>query len=599
MSGGTRISREAVVRIRACLALACLIVLLPLPVAADLGGFEIARFHTELTIRADGELRVEERIDVDFSRARRGIYRTIPVRYTDRFGIGYSFELSHVEVTDGSGRTYTTRVRREGRYVNIRIGDPDRTVRGAMLYVIRYRVRGALRHFDEYDELYWNATGHEWNTHIREASAVVHLPSALPKDSLVVLAYVGTVGSREESAEITRVEPGAVFYDVTRGLRPREGLTVVAAWPRGHVRVPGSMARANQLVADNWILVAPLIFVYAMWRAYRRYGRDPETRSVAVQYEPPPGVSPGGVGTIVDEKVDLRDITATIVDLAVRGHIKIETEELSQMWGLKKKDVTVFERLHAGDTPSDDGSPTQDSPLRDHEQRVLNGLFASGTRVTTHDLREKFYRNVPGIKKALYRHLTREKLFAANPSTVRTKYVFGGFIVGGLVFGLGAAWAVWRGGILPYALFVPGAAGVATWLAFAAFSPAMPRRTRKGARMRAWAQGFQEFAQRVEEPRLDTLDARAVFESLLPYAIALGVSASWARRFEGIYADEPPRWFAGHHSRSWASTHAFESSLTDAMSTAEQSILTSPRSSGSGGGGFSGGGGGGGGGGSW
>ena len=100
--------------------------------------------------------------------------------------------------------------------------------------------------------------------------------------------------------------------------------------------------------------------------------------------------------------------------------------------------------------------------------------------------------------------------------------------------------------------------------------------------------------------RLETLDPREVFEQLLPYAIALGVSSSWARQFGDIYSEEPPRWYVGHHHVGmWATTHAFESSLTDAMSTAEQSILSAPRSSGAGGGGFSGGGGGGGGGGSW
>jgi uncharacterized membrane protein len=536
-------------------------------------------------VQPNGDLFVEERIDIDFEKRRHGIYRTIPVHYTDRFGVGYSFKLSHIEVTDGSGRPHLKRVRREGRYINVRIGDPDRTVLGEVLYVIRYRVRGALRHFPEYDELYWNATGHEWNARIREASVAVHLPAEFSADSLAVLAYTGTVGSREESAEITMVQPDVVLFDVTRPLRAREGVTVIVAWPLGYVAAPGAVRRFAALGAENWILVVPFFVLLILWRVYRTSGRDPGARSIAVQYEPPPGMSPGGIGTVIDERVDTRDITATIVDLAVRGFLTIETEELSEMWGLKKRDVTVFER----------NKRPADGELLAHEIAVLDALFKSGSRVTTHDLREQFYRSVPGIKNDLYARLSRMNLFAANPHAQRSKYVAGGFVAGALVFGVGAAWAFWRGGILPHALLIPGISCIATVILFAAFSPAMPRRTRKGVRMRSWALGFQEFAQRVEKPRLEALEARQVFERLLPYAIALGVSSNWARRFEDIYSEESPRWYVGSHHGAWISAHAFESSLSDAMSTAEQSILTSPRSSGSGGGGFSGGGGGGGG----
>lgn len=576
---------------RACVATGVLgaFLLLPAIASSDLGGFEITRFDVDLTIRSNAELLVEERISVNFTQRRHGIYRTIPVHSTDRFGIGYSFKLSHIEVQDGSGRPHAKRVRREGRYVNIRIGDPDRTVRGDVLYVIRYRVRGALRHFSEYDELYWNATGHEWNTRIREAWVTVHLPAAIDPDSLAALAYTGSIGSREESVEIALVQPDAVHYEVTRSLRPREGVTVVVTWPLGLVAVPSAWRSFVALAAENWILFVPFLVLYLLWRAYRMLGRDPEARSIAVRYEPPPGMSPGGIGAVIDEKVDTRDITATIVDLAVRGYLSIGTEELSQMWGLKKKDVTVFERRkrpQAGD-------------LLEHETAVLDAMFRSGSRVTTHDLREKFYRSVPGIQNDLYERLTRLNLFAANPRAQRSKYVVSGFAAGAAVFGMGAAWALWRGGILPHALVMPGVSAVSIVILFAAFSPAMPRRTRKGVRMRNWALGFQEFAQRVEKPRLEALEARQVFERLLPYAIALGVSASWARRFEGIYSEASPQWYVGPHRGAWLSTHAFESSLSDAMSTAEQSILTSPRSSGSGAGGFSGGGGGGGGGGSW
>jgi len=80
-----------------------------------------------------------------------------------------------------------------------------------------------------------------------------------------------------------------------------------------------------------------------------------------------------------------------------------------------------------------------------------------------------------------------------------------------------------------------GVAARRTLAALAAFAKAMPRRTRQGVQMRGWALGFEEFVDRVKSDRLEADRRRNVFESLLPYAMALGIATTWARRFEGIY----------------------------------------------------------------
>jgi uncharacterized membrane protein YgcG len=556
---------------------------------ADLGGFTIARFHTDLTVQANADLVVEERIEVDFSERRHGIYRSIPVRYTDPIGIGYSFRFRLLEVVDERGAPYQTRVRNENRYVRIRIGSPDRRVSGRQVYIIRYRVRGALRRFDDSHELYWNSTGHEWSTSIRKASATVRLPLAFPADSLVTVAYVGRFGSRGQAVEVRVDEPGVVTYTTTRQLGPREGLTVVTAWPPSAVSFPGRLTHALGFLADNWIVVVPFLSLVLLWRAYARSGRDPESLSVAVRYEPPANVSPGGIGTILDEKVDLKDITATIVDLAVRGYLTIREDRKELLWGLVSSEETHFER----------NRDKSDTELHSHERRILDAVFESGDNVSTKDLENKFYKKLPGIRSALYERLVREGHFAGNPSRVRTRYAGGGVAAAVVTVGAGILWVVSRGGILPNALVFPIASGVATLIVFLAFSPAMPRRTRVGTRMRMWALGFQEFADRVEKHRLEQDDARTTFERLLPYAMALGVASKWAKKFEGIYEQDAPVWYVSTHHHHGFATHSFEQSLSGAMSRAGQSLATSPRSSGSGGGGFSGGGGGGGGGGSW
>jgi uncharacterized membrane protein YgcG len=152
-------------------------------------------------------------------------------------------------------------------------------------------------------------------------------------------------------------------------------------------------------------------------------------------------------------------------------------------------------------------------------------------------------------------------------------------------------------------MVLPIVSGAVVGGLFVLLSRAMPRRTRKGVESREWALGFEEFVDRVERDNLEAARRRNVFESLLPYAMALGVADAWAQRFEGIYESVPPTWYHGRGVGSgtgW-STRQFESKLSAAMTSAGQGMASAPRSQGSSGfgGGSSGGGGGGGGGGSW
>lgn len=565
------------------------------PAAAqeDRGAYTIRNFETELTIEARAELLVEERLEVEFSEPRHGIFRTIPVRYSDPKGYAYSLGLRLISVTDETGRTLGTQVSHEGRYVKIRIGDPDRTVSGVVRYVIRYRVQDALTRFAEHDELYWNATGNEWNAGIDRSSATVRLPAPVAETEVQAAGYTGAFGATGRDVEVTRPAPDVIRFVTTRPLDRLEGLTVAVGFPQGVVAFPSAADRAVQRTADNIVLLLPLAWFAFVYRRYRRYGRDPDADApVPVMYEPPRGLSPGGIGTLIDERVDMADITATVVDLAVRRYLTIRTEQRELLFGLMTREETVFVR----ETPAPEGT------LAPHENRVLTALFDRGDEVSASDLANKFYRHIPAITSGLYSRLVSQGYFEAPPDKVRGRWVALGFGAAVATALVAVAWMVLRDVPAPAVVVVPVVAAVLTLIVFLAFSSAMPRRTLKGAQARQWAVGFQEFATRVEGDRLGraATEPRPVFESLLPYAMALGVADAWAKKFDGIYAEQAPAWYVGHGTARTFSTPAFERSLSAAMSRASQSMAASPRSSsGSGGGGSSGGGGGGGGGGSW
>lgn len=567
--------------------------LLAVPAAADRGAFVISNFHADITVQQDTKVIVEERIDVDFSEPRHGIYRTIPVNYTDPRGYGYSLGFRFLSATDQTNKPYGASVSKSGRYVQIRLGDADTEVQGNVTYVLRYEVARALVNFADHDELYWNVTGNEWRTSIQRASATIHLPGAVPPEELEMQAYTGPFGSREQAASAEQPTPSTVTFRTTGVLNPMEGLTIAAGWQPGLVNFPGPLQKTLAFLADNWIAVAPFLAFFWLWRSYRRSGVDPEGGgSVVVRYEPPAGLTPGEIGTLVDEKVDLRDITATVVDLAVRGFLRIGNEKKSYLIGLITVDETTFERLP---TPPK-------SSLTAHETLVLNALFSLGSTVSISDLKEKFYKHIPGIKNALYNHLAAEDYFAGSPDGVRNRYRIFGVLAGVCTMTLGVGWVWLQGGILPEGMLLPIVAGILTAVVFFGFAPAMPRRTKKGVAMREWAVGFEEFVDRVESSQLEADRARNVYETLLPYAMALGVAEQWSRRFEGIYAAAGPSWYVGGDPATGFSTRSFSNSLTSAMAQTGQAMTSAPRSqgsSGSGGGGSSGGGGGGGGGGSW
>jgi uncharacterized membrane protein len=143
-------------------------------------------------------------------------------------------------------------------------------------------------------------------------------------------------------------------------------------------------------------------------------------------------------------------------------------------------------------------------------------------------------------------------------------------------------------------------AGIASALIVAAFGWFMPSRTARGTRELENILGFQEFLSRVDSDRMNrVIKTPEMFEKFLPFAMALGVEATWAKAFEGIYS-QPPQWYTGSGGIHTFNPGSFTNNLTRMSATAASVMASAPRGSGgsgfsggSSGGGFGGGGGGG------
>jgi hypothetical protein len=550
--------------------------------------FTINDYHSDITIDQNSSFTVKETIEVTFHRPRHGIYRQIPFKYRNELGRVVRTPTNILSVTDESGRGLRHRVGRVGHMVHIRIGDPDRYVEGRQTYVITYQVENAILFLDDHDELYWNVTGDDWEAPIENTSADVKLALVTRSRELWGTCYTGRRGSNESRCGYETYENGARF-SAHRKLRSGEGFTIAFGWDKGMVSPPSSFRKLLWAInlAENWVfLIPPLVFVFMLLQ-WRKKGRDPRVReSITVMYEPPKfgdrPLSAGEVGALVDETMDPRDLTSTILGLAVKGYIKIEE---------RKEKILIFEKTDY----YIEKVKEPDSALNEFEREMLTSLIpgsSPGTLVSS--LKNEFYKNLGSVKTTLFKELVKKKYFASSPDKVRKKYTAVGLAI--LVLG---------GAALPFVFSVSPAraiiATILTGLPVVAFGQAMPAKTRAGASARMDILGFQEFLTRAEKDRLERMGDASLFSKFLPYAVALDVADNWASAFEGIYQD-PPDWYVSTGAFRGFSPYAFTESINSVTSNLGSAMTSSPRGSGGGGiggGGSSGGGFGGGGGGSW
>jgi uncharacterized membrane protein len=545
---------------------------------------DIRELHARVTVASNGTIVVTERITVHFAGAWNGIYRAIPVEYRTDQGLRYALRLRIRSATDDAGNALRHETERDRHYRKVRIWVPG-AENATHTIMLTYEVSNALRFFDTHDELYWNITGDEWEFPIRSARAEIVLPTAA--EGIRAAAFAGARGST--AAADTRQVGNMVMVRATRPLGYREGLTAVVGWNPGIVRRPTPMQRAGATLASNSVLALPFLAFLAMFALWRRYGRDPDPGSIYVRYEPPPDMTPAEAGTLIDDSPDLRDITATLVDLAVRGFVDIEETRQEQLFGLIRSRDYALQLLH----------PEQWPQLKPHERALLQALsvHSHSDRVLLSELQNQFYKHLPEIRKHLHRTLTDGGFYRRRPDHVRTAYLLAAVVIAAMIAGAGLALSHSHG-VSEVATFA--AAGL-TLAVIAVFGWLMPARTLEGARAHAWLRGFEEFLSRVEKDRLQRMvDSPDAFERFLPFAMAFGVERNWARAFEGM-ATQPPRWYHSSHGGPFR-PGVFVTDLGRMTGAAGSAMTSAPRSSASGssgfgGGGFSGGGFGGGGGG--
>lgn len=557
----------------------------------------IEAFDSVIEIQPDGSLEVTEtiRVRAEGQQIRRGIYRDFPTRYRDRYGNRVVVDFEMISVTR-NGQTEPWFTERLSNGVRINTGDDTfLPVPETHEFAIRYRTNRQLGFFDEHDELYWNVTGLGWGFTIESASALVRLPQAIAPGDMRADVFTGAFGEQGRAADARINEPGVARFNTTAALPPQNGLTIVLEWPKGVIPEPTRQQRMAWLLKDNRsvliMLVGTIMVLLFYLHQWREKGRDPEPGVIIARYDPPKGYSPAGLRYLMKRTYDSRCFAADLVELGVKGRLKIRRDQGEP--GLFDKDEKwVVERTEQN------GSET----LPPSQQVIMETLFADETRVEFEQENAQLLMSTRTAQaKALFKRYRPDYLVGNWKVTVTGMLVSSAIFVLALIIGQGSALALTAA--LAAVLLIINL--VFMWL--------MQRVTQRGRRLLDQIEGLKRYLDVAEQQDLATLQHRNPdeprldakrFEALLPYALALNVEEGWTKKFEaaaGMTAAAAAAgglaWYYGSAAKA-SSLGDLGNSLGKGLSSQISSASTPPgSSSGGGGGGFSGGGGGGGGGG--
>ncbi len=594
--------------------------------ATSQSGFEqITSFDSKIVANRDGSVDVTETIHYDFGGDEdHGIQRYIPDRapYTGKTPHTGRFDrvtpISDISVSSPTGAPAEVATSTSNDNLVIRVGDPNQLISGAQTYVIRYHVRGVYNRFSSHDELDWNVTGNGWEVPIEATTAAVTAPTSITKVACTAGAFGSDLGCQSDTAS------GSTATFSEGAMDAGSGLTITVALPRGSISNTAPildelwspqrafLLDAGTIVGGLAILVLSIAAVaWLLWRNARdqrylgsatdvAFGNDTgaegsvpliDREQHPVEFVPPDNIRPGHMGTLLDEVAQPLDVSAMIIDLAVRGYLRID-ETQAPTPGLVHNDGDyTFVSLKAAD-----------DTLLHAEQVLLESIFRDGQQVRLSDLRTHFAPRLQLVEGALYDDAVEAGWFPTRPDRVRA--LWHGYGLAALVVGAGLAFLLIRftrlgviGAVLP--LF---------GLLLLAFGSRFPHRTAKGTALVGRVKGFKELFDAGEGERQRFAESKDIFSKYLPYAIVFGMADKWAATFQalGLSPEEMGVgvWYTspfGYNPLAFAfAMNSFSTITTGSIAAmAPSSAGAFGGLSGFGGGGFSGGGFGGGGGGSW
>ena len=598
-------------------------------------GYNITAYDVDIYVTEGNVLKVTEKIDTNFKTAKHGIIRNIPLTGTVRRSDGskgsFRAKISNIKVSDNY--TKTTSFTNGQKLVELKIGDADTTLRGNKSYTISYDYALGDDKVSDYDELYYNIIGTQWDTTISNVTFSIHMPKDF--DTSKIGFTHGTQGSSQTDGITYEVDGNTITGKYNSDLGSYNGLTVRIELPEGYFVI-----KDYQKYIDYAVIVLFIGLVVITFVLWLKNGKDRPVVET-VEFYPPEDLNSAELAQVYKGEVRGQDVTSLLIYLANKGYLKIKEEEKKGLISTYKAITFVKLKEYDGENYS--------------EKTFFDGIFKYGDEVPISKLEDRFYVTQGKIVNHINSKKNIEKVIDKKSrvsKTITTVFEFLVLIVTCLTLGMATgdisnslfslpfvicSLAMIKAGVgffkkkeagglvvgamlifMSFCFFCSSQSMVlvesdgfssADWLVLGIgivsiilliiFEAIMPARTEYGTKMLGKIRGFKRFLETARKEELERLveENPSYFYDILPYTYVLGVSDKWIKKFESISL-QAPSWYDSPNAFDMMTFRNF----MDSTMTSAQSVMSSSPSSGSGGssgGGSSGGGSGGGGGGSW
>lgn len=619
--------------------------------SAQLLGQEVIHsFDAVIEVDTSSDLIVTERISVraENRRIKRGIYRALKTFRKDKDGKSYPISYTILSIKQNDRRAVFHTKEESGKLL-IYIGEKNKILApGNYTYEIKYKTYGQIGYFPEFNELYWNVNGTEWELPAQSVSAKVILPEGT--GVLETNCYTGAYGSNAKNCDAF-IDPYIGFQ--ANQLRPKENLTISVAFQKGSITEPAPptwLDRYRYLLIGLLSMFGLLAYYLFTWN---KHGRDPIKPAVYPIYDPPEGLSPAGVASVKSDRVRTDLITASLINLAVKGFITIEEQKSDGVMGMFKSNTYTLTKLKNGD-----------DNLFNEEKALMTSLFSGKNKITLDGQYQSDVRSAVVLYdhqvKSSYEDIIetgRNTSYLILPILLTVAFLFLtfwlgdlylpasvlSFISGGFFFmmfalffllpifvklikkintnGIYITAGILTVGVIALLFYLPkvdlNLYVLIGFMAFAIISLILykyliEQPTEEKLKLQSLVEGFKMYMGAAENNQIQHFNPPEMtperFEKLLPYAIALGVDKVWGEKFQSYLqstaaaASYSSPWYRGNRMYAPDFYHVMNRSVSQGIhqtSTPPSESGGGSWSSGSGGGGFSGGGGGGGGGGGW
>lgn len=489
--------------------------------------FTVKDYQVNINLLQDGSFDVSENIQLQFHKKQRGIIREI-----EKEG-SFQNHVQAIQISDVTVKDWKYDVSNKRKKLTVKIGDKDIYLEGNQAYKISYHVENGIIPFEDHDEFYWQLTGTEWTSEIRNVNFTINLPERLQLNDRDIIVFTGESISNREYASVG-INENIISGQSLTSLGKGKGITVALTIPKGFFpiqsyssqeKAQASSSKPIKNYPKDFSFPLPILLSGFLIYLFRKWGRHPKQRIDEEVYYPPSSLTPSEVGTFHDYTVNHRDVIALIPYWGEKGFLKVKA-----LKGEEDKAELYLEKI--SELP--DESP-------EYEKLLFTKIFDFGNLVFLDEMKNEMYTTFGKVGTMLKKDVLEKELYDED---AKQKFHSGRLIILSVV---AVALAIFL--MIMYHAFFTGIGLIIFGIIAFVIHFLQPRKSQKGIDLHNQLESFKKTLTKPNQKELEKIlkNDPMYFEKVFPYVVAFGIDKDWIKQFEGIF-NEAPSWY--YHDQS-------------------------------------------------